>query len=145
MTRPQAMRFAQDMYADGEGWGIEEIRRHLAERGVLGVSGRPLAWDTVRRWADPSYEARKRDLDRVRKRENYRRSHHVKAFRVMDDMAEAAKVDRLLELRDCGVSFASLVKIIALDFGDHLTVEQVRYAVSTRRWPKSQRGELVAA
>ena len=68
MTRPQAMETARRMYPE---WSIPEIRRYLAEREVR------VAWEQVKRWVDPEYDAARRERENRRRREAWRRKHNT--------------------------------------------------------------------
>lgn len=132
MTRPEAIRRTREMWAGGQGgWTISDIRQYLADRG------QPAAWETVKGWADPAWAARRREQQRAQQRRWWRKKHGVTTYRVADmPSTDTERLERLAELRQCGVSYTALARIATAQFGDPITAEQVRYALKADRYPR---------
>jgi transposase len=118
------MALARQMYANGDGWSIKEIRAYLAERG------HDVVWETVKAWADPAWAERRRLAHRAARRRWWRERHRARTFRVLDEHAREqvrATPDLLLALRlEDGLSYAAIAKIINRFTGLDLTATQVR-------------------
>lgn len=105
MTRAEAVRFCQLNH------GLLSPRvmvEHLTARGY------PVGMTTVRGWADPEYGDQHRANNAERKRRQ----------RLMG---------RMRELREAGVTYSCIARVMTLDFGIRVTEEQVRYALRVGR------------
>lgn len=84
-----------------------EIQAALAKRGI-----RPTL-TTVTRWADPDY----RDAEN----ERMRRGRQIRRM-----STPRLRLNRMQELRDVGLSFDAIRRVVNHDLGLELTTEQVR-------------------
>ena len=101
MTRPEAMRLAQEMRDD---WTPTQIVQYLEGHGVT-VSARQ-----VKRWASGETGAE----------DNRRRTAQARNARVMA---------RMTELRARGLSIAAVATVLSVDYEKDVTADQVRYCL----------------
>lgn len=119
--------FARRLYEDGR--TIDEILALLARYG------HHPAKSTVVYWCKP--EAKRRHALKQRQR-------LYPAKRQPRGAIWWAKYRRMRELREAGLSHASIAKVIRLDYGDELTGEQIRHLLD-RGGPNSAKRVLSRA
>lgn len=96
------------------GWGAHQIRKSLQTMGY------DPAHTTVLAWIDPDYAAGRRErckLERRRRRGTYGKWKRLNPSEL--------RLSRMRELRDAGVSYAAIAKVVLLDFELALTGGQV--------------------
>lgn len=125
LTRTQAMMLAADLRSGG--WSLRGIQDALALNGVVIRST-----ETILRWTDPAYAEVKRQEKRRRERDRQRRLHPGSRWRTITD---AARMDRLRDLRKVGLTPAATAKVLTLDFGVPMSRNQVSHAEKTGRYP----------
>ena len=102
MTRPEAMAFCQ-----------KQRRGHKTYRQIqsdLEAEGFPAALSTVKEWASP----------KLARRENQRRA---------DQAHNRRSYERIVRLRQLGLSAPDIAKVMGLYHGTRLTGSQVQYAL----------------
>lgn len=107
--------YARRLYQDG-GYTVPEVIEKLAERGVTP------ARSTVIGWCRPEV----RDAHNLKQK----RRLYPSGRRKQRQLSWWAKARRARDLRDVGISYSAIAKVLALDFSLDLTAEQVRYALS---------------
>lgn len=119
------MALARRMYGDGDSWTPTQIVRYLAEVKSIDVS-----LNTIRLWVIPGMadEHRARNIASHRRRRTTRKPTPAPSSTPI--------LDRMLKLRDARLPFTSIAKVLNLDYNLHLTPEQTRYYINTRREPK---------
>ncbi len=112
---------AQQLYADGEGWGAKRITSFLNERGI------EVHENTVRQWVRPELAEKRREDQR-----------RVAAARRGGDLNAGRRtpiLDRMVALRSAGVSYRCIAVVIQMDMGVTMNGDAVRYHVRLRREP----------
>lgn len=105
------------------GWSNAEIGRRL------GVSQ-----DTVGRWVDPERAERKRRQQQAgNRRQSARRGANPLGSR---EAAPEFKFGRVVALRDLGLSWEAIAKLMRHDFGDDISGRQLEYAATTGQYPR---------
>lgn len=150
LTRPQAVQIAREMWDDGDGWKIFEIRAYLADRGVN------VSRETVRAWADPEWwEQRRKRMAEIKRRHD-RDARGTLSFKVIDEdamqrfraaasaaplaspVAEATP-DLLLALRlEDGLTYGAIAKVATRLLGEPMTEQQARYRLIKLGAPKNE-------
>jgi hypothetical protein len=125
--------FARRLYQSG--WSAYKIRQNLIARGYDPVPSQ----NTILCWVDDEY----REIQRL----NQRRFRPAGPKRAR---AWEARLDRMRQLRDAGLSFSSIAIVMTLDFENvDLSTEQVRYmlkghaktaTIKRLLWPKGEQG-----
>lgn len=161
------MGVARRMYGNGDSWTVGEIRNYLAEHhGADGISE-----NTVRGWVIPAFADEQRRLNRrTQARRKGSRDHRARmareeilcwaalvrreltgalmaalaAQRFVDDLTDEQAEDRMLTLRDIGLSFTSISSVMKLYHGLDITPHQVRYRLQTRRGVAKMEGKARA-
>jgi hypothetical protein len=134
MTRPEAMLLVREMYGNGRnGWGITDLQRYLERHGV------DVSWWTVKKWADQDYAARERQRQRLRQRQIQRVNRRTPLHRLLV-VDEPALMERMNQLRDAGLSVASVAKVLNLDHGLGVTEHEIRNALESGVAPRAFRG-----
>lgn len=105
----KVQEFARRLYEDG-GWRICEIRGALAKRGYFPSQS------TVSRWCSPELA----EADRIKKRQAL--YPHLKGRKVT--LPWEVKLQRMHELRNAGLSFHAVAKVMKLDYGIELDRHQ---------------------
>lgn len=125
----RTVRLARQMYGNGDAWTPKQIQRYLAGEGI------DVALYTVRTWVVPGEAeiARRRNLESY-----YRRQRGGRA-------SKTPMLTRMLELRDAGLSFSAIAKVMRLDHGLDMSTEMARYYVNERREPSRRCAARVAA
>lgn len=109
------------------GWSLRGIQQLLKEETGFAPTDH-----TILYWTDPDF--RRRDLARRRRR----RSPRTVPGRLGSPLAsEDQKLERMQALRQHNLSFRSIAEVMALDFGDQISEEQVRYALTNGRYPRA--------
>lgn len=112
MTREQAIAFCQRNYGH---WSGPQIEQYLALRG------RPVTGATIRLWASPAR----------RKRQNARGAASTRDQRLFG---------RMSDLRDAGLSYADIARVLKLDYGIDVTEDTIARAFQAGRpTPKMSR------
>lgn len=107
----KTIALARRMYGNGDSWTPTQIQSYFAERGLH------VARSTIRAWVVEEDTMKRRERDRLR----YRREQG-------GGMAPALSVeDRIVQLREGGLSHAAISKVVALDFGVELSRTQVHH------------------
>ena len=112
----KTIALARRMYGNGDAWTPVQIRMYLAGNGI------DVALYTIRCWVVPG----ELEEQRRRNRESYHRRRNNTVVGLLD---------RMLELRSAGLSFAAIAKVIGLDYGVRMNADQARYYVNERREP----------
>jgi hypothetical protein len=120
MTRPQAMRTAREMYDDGHGWTITEIRRYLLQQGF------EVSRYAVHGWVDQEWWAG--ELERKRRVREVRRGEAPKA--VTPELLRALRLDDEL-------SYSAIAKVVSRFYGESMTEDQARYRLYELGAPKN--------
>lgn len=128
----KTVRLARQMYGDGTTWTPTQIKHYLAGRGIQ------VALHTVRLWVIPGMA----EDHREKNRESYHRRRSGR--RAKPATSETPLLDRMLVLREAGLTLPAIAAVIRLDYGITMTTEQVRYYVNERREPKRPK-KLAAA
>lgn len=107
------------------GWAIPRIRDILEKEHAVRPSK-----DTITRWLDPAVAERRAQAAREKRAESatfgWSGWHPSPSW----------KLGRMRALRDAGVSYAAVAKVMSVDFGDELTEEEVRAALKLGRPPR---------
>lgn len=110
------------------GWNDVQIVNLLAREGVTVTKA------TVGRWVKPKREQTWRaECERFGAVRAAERGGKPLGRR---DARPEYKLARMQALRELGVSFNSIAKVMGFDFGDELTEDQVRHALDLGRYPK---------
>ena len=122
------VKLARTMYSDGEAWTPSQIRRYL--RDVRGID---VSLTTVKTWVVPGAA------------ENQQRANLASYHRRRNGTTgppgrkAGALLPRMRALREIGVAYSGIAKVIQLDHGVRLTEDQVRYYLKAGREPRVAR------
>lgn len=117
------MALARIMYGDGDEWTPTQIARYITD------TVRPVHVNTVRRWVFPGWAAQQREQNRQTQQRRRARERG-------EAPPPATLLDRMSQLKDAGVTLASIAAVIELDEGVSMTAGQVRYYLRTGREPR---------
>ena len=147
MTRPQAILTAREMWDNGDGWSIPEIKRYLADRGQTATV------TTIKMWVDDAYCQERRAALRERHRLWARGKRGSVSFKVLDadalkrmgDLLNApaapafeATPKMLLALRvEDGLTYSAISKVAKRFLGLDMTPQQARYRLNVLGAPKN--------
>jgi hypothetical protein len=138
-TRQHSSRTVQQArnLASG-GWNPRQIAR------LLTAEGTPVSDTTVQTWIDPDYLKRRR-ANEARAKAAKRAAAGVSMGRRI--VNPGTRFQRMRDLRDAGLRYEDVAKVMRLDFGVELDVDQVRYALANDSMPRAlkQSGLLVEA
>lgn len=103
------------------GWTVREIS------GIIETSEL-----TTRRWVDPAFAARRAETENAARR---RYEAHLTGgrFQTAPQRTPEFRAERMLALRDAGLSFNAIATVINFDFGTQLTGDNVRHRLDTLR------------
>jgi hypothetical protein len=141
------VRLARRLYGDGDSWTPTQIRRLLADQGI------DVALVTVRCWVVPGFA----EEHRHQNAEGYRRRNHRDATEPAQPKAEAEAEacpaidgeavgpmtetqadERMLLLRDRGLTYSAISAVMAL-YHDYIVAEhQARYRLLRLGVPKME-------
>ena len=121
------------------GWNPADIRRLLIQDGYVDDVGK----ETVGRWVgEISHEAWRERVDVRLMRRAAERGR--KPMGVMSARPEF-KLARARTLRDQGLSFAAVAKVMSFDFREDVNALQLQYALEVSgRWPSRTSSEAAA-
>ena len=121
MTRPEAKRLAREMYQT-RAWTITAIRDYLAGHGV------DVHHKTVKRWADPAWEAQYLERQRSYQRQWTRARRNA----VLPRVGDADAIRRRAEaLHSAGLDVPGIRIVISVDFGVRASAQAIRHLLAT--------------
>ena len=107
------------------GWSLNEIRRYLAEHGVVPTP----SVSTIQCWTDPAQERKQREHKRLRERKE---RAQASTFAWPGERSDEWKLARMRRLSGAGLSTTAIAKVMAIDFpGTVLSEHQVWYMLKT--------------